>query len=53
MTSNRIESKSSRDLINFFIEYDNGALMPEKCDAYEPIKDKFNKEDISGPLKVA
>lgn len=51
LTSNRIESESSRDLINFFIEYDNGALMPEKCDAYEPIKDKFNKEDISGPLR--
>jgi hypothetical protein len=51
LRSNKIESNNSRKLVNFFIEYDNGALMPEKCDAYEPIRDNFDKDDIAGPLK--
>jgi hypothetical protein len=51
LASNKIESENSRKLIDFFIEYDEGALIPEKCDAYEPIRDKFSKDDISGPLR--
>jgi hypothetical protein len=51
VASNRIESNHARKLVQFFIDYDRGLLMPEKCDAYEPIREKFSEKDISGPLR--
>lgn len=51
LMSNKIESEISHKLIKFFVEYDNGVLMPERCDAYEPIKDKFDKDNLTGPLR--
>jgi hypothetical protein len=51
LASNRIESKQARKLVQFLIDYDKGSLIPQKCDAYEPIREKFSEKDISGPLR--
>ncbi len=46
-----ISSENSKKILDFFIRYDNGFFMPEKCDAYEPIREKFNQNDLSEPLR--
>lgn len=46
-----ISNKNSKKILDFFINYDTGFFIPEKCDAYEPIGEKFNPNDLSGPLK--
>ncbi len=46
-----ISSDNSRRILEFFSVYDNGFLRPEKCDAYEPVKDKFNPENLSEPIR--
>lgn len=51
LTSHIIGSELSKQVIDFFIEYDNETLMPERCDAQEPVRDKFNREDTSGPVR--
>lgn len=51
LRTNNIGSESSRELIDFLIKFDDGAFLPERCDAYEPVRDKFTPEDISGPVR--
>lgn len=51
LRTNKIGSERSRELIDFLIKFDDGAFLPERCDAYEPVKDKFTPEDISGPVR--
>ena len=48
--NNNITNEYSKRIVDFFINYKEGELLPDKCDAYEPIKEKFNKDDISAPI---
>lgn len=36
----------SLKIIKFFLDYKIGAISPDKCGTYEPLKFKFNSEDI-------
>ena len=47
---NNISNEYSIRIVDFFINYKNGILLPDKCDAYEPIREDFNKDDTSGPI---
>jgi hypothetical protein len=46
-----IGSPFSSDAIGFIASYDNGFLKPDKCDAYEPIRDKFDADNTLQPVK--
>lgn len=38
-------------IVDFFINYKDGILLPDKCEPYEPIRTDFNKDDISAPVR--
>lgn len=46
-----VRSSFSSEAIGFIASYDNGFLKPDKCDAYEPIRDKFDANDTVQPVK--
>lgn len=46
-----ISNEYSKRIIEFFINYRNGIILPDRCDVCEPIREKFNKDDISAPVK--
>jgi len=45
----KIYSENSQRLLEFFVNFHNGYILPEKCDAYEPIRESFNSNDLSAP----
>jgi hypothetical protein len=45
-----ISSNNSQHILEFIANYDNGFLLPEKCDAYEPIREKFDPHNLSAPI---
>jgi hypothetical protein len=47
----KISSANSKSILEFFINYDNGFFLPEKCDAYEPIREKFDTHNLNPPLR--
>ena len=48
---NKIYTAVAEKIIVFFAKYDNGYFTPEKCDAYEPIREIFNINDIRDPIR--
>ncbi len=46
-----ITSVNSRNILEFFAKYDNGFFIPEKCDAYEPIREKFDPTNLAAPIR--
>jgi hypothetical protein len=46
-----ISSDSSKKILEFIANYDNGFFLPERCDAYEPIKEKFDPYNLASPLR--
>lgn len=46
-----VESENSNSIIKFLLSYENGSLCPEKCNAYEPINDTFDLNNIGKPIK--
>jgi hypothetical protein len=46
-----IENENSKSIIDFLINYKDGCLCPEKCDAYEPITEIFDLNDIREPIE--
>lgn len=48
---NNITNEYSRRIVDFFISYKNGILLPDRCGAYEPLGHKFDKDDTSAPIK--
>lgn len=46
-----INSINSKNILKFIANYDNGFFLPEKCDAYEPIKEKFDTDNLNAPIR--
>lgn len=47
--NNRVlENKYSHNLLELFCKFPE--LIPERCDAYEPIREKFDVENLNKPL---
>lgn len=38
-------------LLRFMATYDDGFYCPEKCDVYEPIREPFDPDDLSVPIR--
>jgi len=51
LNSITIENELSKRIINFLVYFQKGCLCPTKCDAYEPLKESFNPNDITKPVK--
>jgi len=45
-----ISNNNSRNILEFIANYDNGYFLPEKCNAYEPIKEKFDLKNLAAPI---
>ena len=43
-------NERARKIIEFFVEYEGGFILPDKYNGYEPIKKIFKKDDISDPV---
>ena len=43
-------NNNSRNILEFIANYDNSFFLPEKCDAYEPIKEKFDPKNLKAPI---
>ena len=46
-----IYNKYSKKIVEFFIKYKDGIILPERYNGYEPVKEIFNKDDISDPIE--
>lgn len=50
------EDKSTNEMslriIQFFVDYKDGILLPDKCGSYEPLRDNFYKEDVFSCAKT-
>ena len=44
-------SEPAEHLLRFIVDYDGGRLCPDRCNAYEPIRLKFDRNDISAPIE--
>jgi len=51
INSFRIQNEKIEKIINFLITYDKGSLCPNKCDAYEPVRDSFSPDRVEDPIK--
>ncbi|WP_455498227.1 hypothetical protein [Coprobacter sp.] len=40
----------SAKIIKFFVEYKDGVIIPDKCGITDPVKEKFDKSNISVPV---
>lgn len=45
-----IKNDNSSKVLHFLSNYDNGFLIPEKCDANEPIRKKFDPTNLDVPI---
>lgn len=48
---NDISSDNSKNILEFISTYDNSFFLPEKCDAYEPIRENFDLDELAPPLR--
>lgn len=46
-----MSNKYSKKIIDFFISYKDGILLPDRCGPYEPLGYNFNKNNISIPIR--
>ena len=46
-----ISNKYSMRIVDFFINYKDGVLLPDRCGPYEPLSYNFNKNDTSDPIE--
>ena len=46
----QIANNNSKNILEFIANYDNGYFLPEKCNAYEPIKEKFDLKNLAAPI---
>lgn len=44
-------SEPAERLIRFVTDYDGGRLCPDRCGAYEPIRLKFDRNNITEPIR--
>lgn len=45
-----ISNNKARNVLEFIANYDNGFFIPEKCDAYEPEREKFEPHNLNAPI---
>ena len=45
-----ISNKYSMRIVDFFINYKDGVLLPDRCGPYEALIYNFNKNDTSDPI---
>lgn len=43
-------SERAERILRFFADYDGGYFLPEKCDVYEPERERFDPQDLSVPV---
>jgi hypothetical protein len=48
---NKICSVLSEESIQFLASFDNGFLRPDKCDAYEPVRERFDETSLTMPVR--
>lgn len=46
-----ISNNNSRRILEFIANYDNSFFLPEKCNAYEPINEKFDPNNLNAPIR--
>ena len=49
--NNKISNKIVEELLFFICNNEEKTWIPEKCDAYEPIREQFNVTDYSAPIR--
>ncbi len=49
--NNKITNKIVEELLFFICNYEESSWIPDKCDAYEPIRESFNASDYSIPIR--
>jgi hypothetical protein len=49
--NNKISNKIVEELLFFICNNEEKTWIPEKCDAYEPIRESFNVTDYSAPIR--
>lgn len=45
-------NSKAREIVDFFIEYKNGILMPNKYNCFDPIKHEFSIEKIANAIQM-
>ena len=40
-------TEMSKRIVQFFVDYKNGILLPDKCGGYEPLRENFEKDKLS------
>ncbi|WP_455586505.1 hypothetical protein [Bacteroides sp.] len=48
---NSMSNEYSKRIVDFFVSYKEGILLPDRCGPYEPLGYNFNKDDISAPIR--
>jgi hypothetical protein len=51
LRENVLWSQNAENIIKFICDYNNGDFLPDKCDANEPIRELFNKDDFSQQIR--
>lgn len=46
-----ISNENSKKVLEFIANYDIGFFLPEKCDVYEPEKEKFDPYKLAHPIR--
>ncbi|WP_455498228.1 hypothetical protein [Coprobacter sp.] len=46
----KTDNKHAKKIVEFFVKYKNGIILPDKCDTAEPIRETFDKNNISSPV---
>ena len=46
-----MSNEYSCKIVNFFLNYKEGILLPDRCGPYEPLGYNFNKDNISAPVR--
>src|SRR5277367_2289628 len=44
-------SQLAINILTFISNYENGFLKPDLCDAYEPIREKFDERNLRNPIR--
>lgn len=51
LTQRTLENELAEKLVRFICTYDNGFFKPDKCNAYEPIREPFNEHNLTDPIR--
>jgi hypothetical protein len=51
LSTRNLNSELAIKILSFLVAYDSGFLKPDKCNAYEPIKEDFNENNLTDPIR--